>query len=161
MKRLFLCRRVCFLLLWIMMSAALHAHEGQNQTIAIQMVNSKTGQTITSSEIEVSIRAATISAEKPGITPLYVRPSEDGIGTASFPPEASIISAHSHYSKAYWSYVNCDAVKDRREHWYPLKEILASGIVASNGCSKRKAVAKPGEFIFFVRPMTFGEKMKE
>lgn len=125
------------------------------------MVDSKTGQPIASSEIEVTIRAAMISSEKHGIAPLYFRPDKDGVATASFPPEASIIAVHSYYSKARWSYVNCDAVKDRREHWYPLTEILASGIVASNSCSKRKAVAKPGEFIFFVRPMTFGEKMKE
>jgi hypothetical protein len=33
--------------------------------------------------------------------------------------------------------------------------------VAPNRCSKQKAVAKSGEFMFFVQPMIFWGKMRE
>jgi len=44
---------------------------------------------------------------------------------------------------------------------YPIKEILESGISASNTCGKFRAKPKPGELIFFVRPRGFWEKMRE
>ena|SRR5579872_4859836 len=44
------------------------------------------------------------------------------------------------------------------EHLYPVSTILASGLVASNSCSRRTATAKPGELIIFVRPATWWEK---
>jgi hypothetical protein len=44
------------------------------------------------------------------------------------------------------------------EHLYPVSTIVASGLVASNNCSKRTATAKPGELIIFVRPPTWWEK---
>ena len=44
------------------------------------------------------------------------------------------------------------------EHLYPVSTIVASGLVASNNCSKRTATAKPGELIIFVRPATWWEK---
>ena len=44
------------------------------------------------------------------------------------------------------------------EHLYPVSTIVASGLVASNNCSKRTATAKPGELIVFVRPATWWEK---
>jgi hypothetical protein len=44
---------------------------------------------------------------------------------------------------------------------YPIKEILESGISASNTCGKFRAKPKPGELVFFVRPRGFWEKMRE
>jgi hypothetical protein len=43
---------------------------------------------------------------------------------------------------------------------YRMKEILESGVVASNRCGQFKAEAKPGELVFFVRSPTLKEKMK-
>jgi hypothetical protein len=133
-----------------------------DRTITIRMVDSKTGQPITTSEIEVRIRASQTSAQTVGIPPLDVRPNRDGVGEATFPVAASDIRVYAR--DGMWSYVNCDCVKDRgpdRDHWYSISEILTSGIAAPNRCNKRKAVAKPGEFVFFVRSMTFWEKMWE
>jgi hypothetical protein len=44
------------------------------------------------------------------------------------------------------------------EHLYPVSTIVASGLVATNNCSKRTAAAKPGELIIFIRPATWWEK---
>ncbi len=44
---------------------------------------------------------------------------------------------------------------------YSIKEILQSGIASANNCGKVRATAKPGELIFFVRPRSFWEKMRE
>jgi hypothetical protein len=44
------------------------------------------------------------------------------------------------------------------EHLYPVSAIVASGLVANNNCSRRTAVAEPGELIIFVRPATWWEK---
>ncbi len=45
------------------------------------------------------------------------------------------------------------------EHLYPVSTILASGLVASNSCSRRTDIATPGELIIFVRPATWWEKL--
>jgi hypothetical protein len=43
---------------------------------------------------------------------------------------------------------------------YPIKNILESGASSTNTCGKFRAKPKPGELIFFMRPMTFWEKMR-
>ena len=45
--------------------------------------------------------------------------------------------------------------------YYPIRKILESGVSATNTCGKFRAQAKPGELIFFVRPPTFLERMRE
>jgi hypothetical protein len=44
------------------------------------------------------------------------------------------------------------------EYLYPVSTIVASGLATSNNCSKKTAMAKPGELIIFVRPVTWWEK---
>jgi hypothetical protein len=135
-----------------------------DRTITIRMLDSKTGQPITTSEFEVWTGASPTPAQTGGRPYHGVKPDDDGAGEMALPPDASVITVHAQYGRAGWGYVNCDRLKDQgpfREHWYSVQEILASGIAAPNYCSKKKAIAKPGEFIFFVRPMTFWEKMHE
>jgi hypothetical protein len=134
------------------------------RTIKMIMLDSKTGQPITTSEIDVRIRVPAISSQTKGVPPVYVRPDKDGVGMANLPATASDIRVSASYGAANWSFVNCDSLKDRgsvKEHWYAISEILATGIAAPNFCSKRTITVKPGEFVFFVRPMTFWEKMHE
>ena len=45
-----------------------------------------------------------------------------------------------------------------QEHLYPVSTIIATGIVSKNSCSRRTAIAKPGELILFVRPTTWWER---
>jgi hypothetical protein len=155
------------LLFWFWMLAMCGALYAQTErTITIRMLDSKTGQPITTSEFQVWTGTSLTSAQTSGVPPHWIKPDKDGAGEMALPPSASVITVtvHAQYGAAGWGYVNCDRLKDRgpfREHWYSISEILASGVTAPNYCGKLKAVAKPGEFIFFVRPMTFLEKIHE
>jgi hypothetical protein len=136
-----------------------------NRTITIRMLDSKTGQQITTSEFQISFRALPDLSKISDLGPYWKEGGErHGILDIPFEPGTTSIAVHSSYGVANWSYVNCDCVKDRgayQEHWYSISEILTSGLAAPNRCSKRKVIAKPGEFVFFVRPMTFWEKIRE
>lgn len=44
---------------------------------------------------------------------------------------------------------------------YSVKKIVESGFSTSNTCGKFRAEAKPGELIFYVRPQSFMEKMRQ
>jgi hypothetical protein len=44
---------------------------------------------------------------------------------------------------------------------YPISKILDSGISAANKCGKFREEPKPGKLIFFVRPRSFWEKMRQ
>ncbi len=124
-------------------------------------MDSKTGQPVPTSEIEVTMRAPQGAVQAESIPPFYVNLDKNGKGEATFPVAASDLRVYARDGE--WGYVNCDSANDRKqvvEHWYPILEILRSGLAAPNNCNKRGVVAKPGEFVFFVRPMTLWEKMK-
>ena len=134
-----------------------------NRTIKILMLDSRTGKPITTSEFQIWTGESMSSAKTGGISPRYVKPDMAGLGEASFPLGANVFTVHAQYGPASWGYVNCDRVKDHgpfREHWYPINEVLSTGIAAPNLCSKEKAVAAPGQFVFFVRPMSSSEKFR-
>jgi hypothetical protein len=44
---------------------------------------------------------------------------------------------------------------------YPIKSILQSGVGSSNTCGKFRAEPKPGELVFYVRPRSFWERMRQ
>ena len=147
------------LLIWISHGdGPLHAQA--NQTIAIRMLDSKTGQPITTSEFQVW------SNRQLGPNFAWVRQNKEGIGEMTLPSgnNIAVIQIHAQYGPAMWYYANCDSVwhwGQHRETWYSLSDILMSGIVAPNYCTNKKTVAKPGEFVFFVRHQYWWEQMKE
>jgi hypothetical protein len=149
-------RRLCLLFSVLVLCGSLHAQT--RHTISITMLDSKTGQPITTSEFQVWINHAV------GTNRTWVRPNKDGVGELSLTPDASVISVHAQYPPAMWGYVNCDSVHvpgPYSEKWYEISDILRTGIVAPNHCSRSKSISKPGEFIFFVRPMNSWEKFQE
>jgi hypothetical protein len=103
----------------------------------------------------------------------WIVKNEDGSGNLTLPADAEVVSIHATYESATLIYANCDADKDRgsAEHaaspdrWYPIAAILATGTVAPNNCigkkvpDKLQVIAKPGEFVFFVRPLSSREKL--
>ena len=67
-------------------------------------------------------------------------------------------------------FINCDGPKQAdtpAELWYPVSGILATGLVAADGCLKPKAAeklnvtAKPGELVLFVRKLNWREQSQE
>jgi|SRR5215469_11782184 len=43
---------------------------------------------------------------------------------------------------------------------YRIEKIVKSGVAAGNRCGKFRVEAKPGELVFFVRPLTWWERMR-
>jgi hypothetical protein len=93
----------------------------------------------------------------------WVVQNEDGTGTLTLPLDASILTIQGTYDSSMEVYLNCDAgaKTETSDHWYTVSDILATGVVAPNGCGKQKAAAKPGEFVFYVRRQNWRELMKE
>lgn len=140
-----------------------------DKTIIVRMVDSRTGLLIASNNFLVRMN------HLDAVHGDWVRTNEDGTGNLTLPAEATVISIHATYDSATQLYINCDTNKDRGsadhaanpDHWYPVAAILTSGLVAPNDCvgkkvpEKLQVVAKPGEFVFFVRPMNSLERFKE
>jgi hypothetical protein len=139
------------------------------KTITIRMLDSKTGILISSSNYLVRVN------HLEAVHGDWVRKNEDGSGKLTLPADANEFSIHATYDSATQVYVNCDADKDRGsaerapspDRWYPVASVLASGIVAPNNCvgkkvpEKLQVIAKPGEFVLFVRPLNTQERFRD
>lgn len=127
------------------------------KTITIRMIDGASGKPLSSSSVLIRIN------HLPTPHGDWVHANEDGTATVTLPPDATLLTPQASYGDAMDSYVNCDAVKDKEfvgPHWYAVSEILATGVVTPNGCGKRTAVAKPGEFVFFVRAKNWRDSMQ-
>jgi hypothetical protein len=139
------------------------------QTITVRMIDGHSGILISSTTFLVRVN------HDPAEHGDWIKTNEDGTGTLTLPANAEVISIHASYDRATSIYANCDVDKDRGsaeraakvEHWYPVAAILSTGVVAPNDCvgkkvpEKLQVVAKPGEFVFFVRPLNTRELFKE
>jgi hypothetical protein len=149
--------------------AAVRTQAQQPQTITVRMLDSRTGLLIASKYFLVR---ADHNPEQHGD---WITKNEDGTGKLTVSPEVTVISIHATYEYATNTYDNCDVIKDHRtashgdkpERWYSIEEILNSGVVAPNDCAGKKVpeklqvIAKPGEFVFFVRPESSMEKLRD
>jgi hypothetical protein len=134
------------------------------KTVTIRMLNGKTGKLIATSHYLVRINhEQTVHGD-------WVVQNEDGTGKLTVPSGASVFSIQATYESALYIYFNCDSATGKEnpgQHWYGLSEILTSGVVAPNGCrspkdaAKFKPIAKPGEFVFFVRELSAREQLVE
>jgi hypothetical protein len=139
------------------------------QAITVRMLDSKTGVLISTTNFLVRVDHG---KEPHGD---WIQKNEDGTGSLTLPAGTQVISIHATYDSATQTYSNCDVDKDRAsadhaaktERWYAVEAILTSGVVAPNDCAGKKVperlqvVAKPGEFVFFVRPESSMEKMRD
>jgi hypothetical protein len=139
------------------------------KTVTVRMLDSRTGLLIATSNYLVRVNH---QQEEHGN---WIVKNEDGSGNLTLPADAELVSIHATYEDAMLIYANCDADKDRgsaehapsQDRWYPVATILSSGVVAPNNCigkkvpEKLQVVAKPGEFVFFVRPLSAREKLDQ
>jgi len=137
--------------------------------VTIRMLNSKTGNLIATSDFLVRIDHGQTAHGN------WVVKNEDGTGKLTVPDSATVLSIRATYDSNTLTYANCDADKDLGssdrapglDRWYKIADIVASGVVAPNGCGGKKVVekfqvvAKPGEFVFFVRKMSAREQARE
>jgi len=158
-----------FLLLLCMAALCGSVYAQTEKTVTIRMLDSKTGLLIATSDFQVRVNhEATVHGD-------WVKLNEEGTGKLTLPNDADVVSIHATYDGAMYIYTNCDAVKDRGssqrvaspDRWYSVSAILKSGVLAPNDCVGNKVpdrlqvVAKPGEFVFFVRKLTALEQSRE
>ena len=134
------------------------------KTVTIRVLDGKTGKPLLASGYLVRIdHEQTVHAN-------WVVENEDGSGKLTLPATASLFSIRATYDGSTQTYINCDSSTKSAlpvDRWYSISEVLASGIVAPNGCGKSqdaakiKPVAKPGEFVFLVRRMSTQEQWRE
>ncbi len=160
--------RLFLLLLCLFASCGLLVAQ-EETTITLRMLDGKTGTLIATSSFLVRVN------HEEDIHGNWVKQNEDGTGRLTLPHYANELSIHATYESAMSTYINCDSDKERPsaehatgvDHWYSVQSILTSGVVAPNNCAGKKiperlqVVAKPGEFVFFVRPMNAREQIKD
>jgi hypothetical protein len=158
-----------FLLVFCLASICGLASAQTVKTVTLRMLDGKTGLLISTSNFLVSIN------HQQDIHGDWVQKNEDGTGKLTLPANADEISIHATYENAMLIYANCDVDKDRAsadhaaapDRWYSVATILEKGFVAPNACigkkipDKLQVLAKPGEFVFFVRPLNSMERMRE
>ncbi len=134
------------------------------KTITLRMLNAKTGKLIATTHFLVRVN------HEKEIHGNWVELNEDGTGKLTLPDNATELTVQATYAAATETYVNCDSAATKgyvMDRWYKVSAILDTGIVAPNDClkpsdaAKLKLVAKPGEFVFFVRPLTKKEAAQE
>jgi hypothetical protein len=151
-------RTYCILALFVCIAALCGTVRAQAvKPIIIKMLDGRTGKLVATTGFMVRINhEETVHAN-------WVVQNEDGTGTLTLPLDASILTIQGTYDSSMEVYLNCDAgaKTETSDHWYTVSDILATGVVAPNGCGKQKAAAKPGEFVFYVRRQNWRELMKE
>jgi len=153
-------RRLKSLLLLVVLMTAVfgYCQTPATVTVTIRMIDSKTGILIPTSDFLIRIDH---EDDQHGN---WVKQNEDGTGKLTLPATAKIFAVDGKYAETTNLYVNCDSARDKpvpAAHWYTIAEILTSGVAAPNECSKHTAVAKPGEFVFFVRQRNWKEQYKD
>jgi hypothetical protein len=157
--------RVLTLLLLLCIAAFCGSLRAQTEkTITLRMLDSKTEKLIPTSHFLVRVNHdKTIHAD-------WVELNENGTGKLTLPKGATLLSIQATYDSAMEIYVNCDAATGSAkltDRWYAVSEILSLGIAVPNSCvkpkdaAKAKPVAKPGEFVFFVREHSRREQTQE
>jgi len=155
-----------------------------SQEIHIRVLNAHNGKPITNECVNVSLGPwhggdLIAPTNKDGVVVLHLARNEvtaDSVSSSScdrtavlgpkpLPKDGDTIAITSD------EYVDCqewakvipgEAPKDNlnRAPSYRIKKILESGVAAGNRCGQFRAEAKPGELVFFVRPLTLREKMR-
>ena len=137
------------------------AQAQKSTTITIRVLDGKTGTKVDASNVLVQFD------HRKDVDSFWRHENDDGSLEVAVPPGAREISVHATYDNAMEFYIDCDVAKQKNtsmESWYPLADILKSGIVMPNDCVKEKQAdkihidAKPGEFDVYVRRRNWREQ---
>jgi hypothetical protein len=138
------------------LSGSLSAQTGK--IVTVRVLDSRTGQLIATPDYLVRINhEQTVHAN-------WVTKNEDGTGKMIVPENATVLAVQARFDMGMSIFLNCDNAKDKQNpvaRWYAVSDILSAGVAAPNGCGKRTAIAKPGEFVFFVRKESWREQLKD
>jgi len=145
-------RTMVGLLFAAVLSAGLHAQAAN--TIQIRLLDGKTGLPVKASNYLVRIDHHDTAHSE------WVKMNDDGTVIVTLPSDAHEIAVKATYDMSTETYINCEVSKEsdkQRDIWYPISQVLQSGVVAPNECSQTHYTAKPGEFVFFVRKLNWRE----
>jgi hypothetical protein len=138
----------CAAWMFAAMALSFSLHGQDVKTFHIRLLDGKTGQPVKADNFLVRIdRHETVHNE-------WVKIDDDGSVTVTVPNDAKEIAVKATYDMSTEKYINCETAKEsdkERDTWYPIADILKTGVIAANECSKTNYSAKPGEFVFFVR----------
>lgn len=132
--------------------------------ITIEVRDGKTGTAVTPSNVQVRFDH---QPEKRGN---WVDQKDDGAIEVKVPADAKVIAVRVTYDNSVEYFVNCDVAKQKdtaADSWYPIADILVSGVAIPNDCvrpkdaDKVKADLKPGKFVLFVRKHNWKEQALE
>ena len=133
-------------------------HAQTVNSISIRLLDGKTGLPVKASNFLPKVdRYDTLHND-------WVHMNDDGTVIVTLPADAKELSVKATYNGSMDTYINCDAAKEsdrERDIWYSISDILKSGVVAPNQCSKTYYTAKPGEFVFFVRKRDWRDKQDD
>lgn len=124
------------------------------KTVIVRVVDGKTGHAVTPDNLQVRFK------NQGGIHAVWVKQKDDGTSEMNIPDGATAISLRATYDASMNYYVNCDVARQKDttlESWYPVEDILSSGVKTPDECIKEKDAdkinvdVKPGEFVLFVR----------
>ena len=108
-------------------------HAQTVNTITIRLLDGKTGLHVAASNFLVKVdHHDTVHND-------WVRMNDDGTVVVTVPADAKELSVKATYNLSMDTYINCDAAKENdreRDIWYPISDILKSGVVAPNECSE-------------------------
>ncbi len=151
--------RALVLLVW--MAALCSVHGQTSRTVTLRLLDGKTGRVASSSGVFV------LANHQPTVHGEWVKQNEDGTSAIKVPKDASVLLIRATYDDSSEYFVNCASPKQSdtpAELWYAVADIMATGVIAPNGCIKPKALeklqvtAKPGELVLFVRKLNWREQ---
>lgn len=145
-------RTLVGLMVAVVLCAGLDAQT--ENTIQIRLLDGKTGLPVKASNYLVQIDHHDTAHNE------WVKINDDGTVFVTLPSDAKEIAVKATYDMSTETYINCDIAKESdklRDTWYPISQILKSGLVTRNECSQTHYTAKPGEFVFFVRKLNWRE----
>lgn len=155
-------RVVLMILSLILCAAWLPAQQGPEpgKIITVRLLDGKTGTHVDATNVFIQFD------HHKDVESSWKHQNDDGSLQVSLPPGATVIGVHATYQEGMEFYVNCDVAKQKDtsgDMWYPISDILKSGIVMPNDCVKEKDAAKiktapkPGEFVVYVRQRNWRE----
>jgi hypothetical protein len=172
-------------IVWVLVLFGLLLHA---QDIRIMVVNAHNGKPITDECINIWLgplhgAGLLVPTNHEGVVVLHLAGNEVAadavspracnrtavVGPTAIPNEVYAITLSGDYYVACQEYgkvvpgepATPNLVRQRMPS-YSIKKILESGVRASNTCGKfRAAQVRPGELIFYVRPRSFSERMRQ
>lgn len=147
----------CLRLLALGLAIACVVAQGHAQKkITVRVLDGRSGEKIAPNNLELHINRQLANHVE------FVKMIDDGTAELTLPENTTSFALRATYANSMDYYVNCDVARQKDtsiETWFPVDDVLKSGIVMSDECRKAKdmqpASAKPGELVLYVRKRGF------